>query len=530
MKRMYLLAVLTALAGVTLTGTATAATVSGVVVAKDPARHALGVASRGHVRTVRTARFARIAVGQRLTAIGATRTDGTFAARTVRSGARSRHVRFAAVVVRHEAARSRVIVSAGGLAFPLRLASRRSPAKASPGLAPGDKITVKADIEKSGLEAGKGDVKEVGKVELLKLAGIYLWKTKTGFDIAVLKRGLVHVRVPEGTEQPEFAAGDLVLIVVSVGDGAFTHAGGHTETKPGEKPKDKPKDEPREAVEIAGVLAEKGAGIITIVGDDSTVVCKVPAALDLSLFRTGEKVKAYCKKSAEALHLHWLKSERGQIKDDGRGEAWFSGTLSDAAGVTVKLEDESSVTCPLARPLDLSAFKAGDKVKLTCAFTGGKLAFASLRSEHASINADGEVGASGLISAIGSGSVSVGSLTCAMPAGLDVAGIAAGQKAALTCKAGDGALRMHSLQAGEVTLKSDGTAERYVYGTFAERGAETVTVKRDDSSTFSCSAPASLDLSKFAVGDRLKMRCLLREGAWRLSLLRSDKASIEVPL
>ncbi len=535
MKRICLVGVLAALAASTLTGTAAAGTVSGVVVAKDPARQALGVASRGQVRTVRTARFARVAVGQRLLATGSSLADGSFSARTLRVSGRAKHVRFGAVVVRHEAAKSRLIVSAGGLAFPLRLASLRAPASTSPGLAPGDKVTVDADVEKTGLEAGKGDVKETGTVELLKLAGIYLWKTKTGFDIAVMKRGLVHVQVPDGAELPELAAGDLLLIVVSVRGGAFTYVRGHTETKPGTE---KPKETPREAIEIGGVLAEKGAGSITVMGDGATVACTVPATLDLSLFKVGEKVKALCKKGADSMLLQWLKSERASISADGRGEAWFSGTLSEASatGVTIKLEDGTSVACPLAKAVDLSAFKPGDKVKLTCAFSGGKLAFASLRSELASTNADGsEVGASGLISALGGGSITLGrrdggSLSCTLPAGLDLGGIGVGHKATLTCKLSEGALRLHALQSGEVTLKADGTGERYVYGAFAERGADTVTVRRDDGSSFSCSAAAALDLSAFVVGDRLKMRCLLKEGTWRLSLLRSEKASIEVPL
>jgi hypothetical protein len=547
MKRLALLGAVAALAAVALPALATAGQLSGVVVAKDAARRSVAVATRGDVHTVRTARFGALKVGQRITATGAALGDGTFSARAVRAGGKAKEVRFRAVVVRHEAAKRRLIVSAGGTVFAFRFAT--GPSFASDGgLSPGDKVTVSADVKKHELEAHRGDVKETGHVEALKLEGIFLHQGQDSFDIAVVHRGLVHIRFKPGTELPDWKPGDIVFVVVSVGsDGAFAFVGGRTDGKPGDsKPGDDAKtgdhstgDLAKVDVEVYGVLTERSSAQVGVLREDgTTVACAVPAGLDLSLFRIGEKVKMFCRKRDAGLVLGWLKSERASIKDDGRGEAYFGGTLADAqsGAVSVRLEDGSLVTCPLAKALDLAAFKPGEKVKLTCLFREGKLVFGSLKSEFAYINSDGtEFGLYGVLTTASSGTISVqrsegGSLSCSLPAWLDVSAVAIGQKAMLGCKVREGVLVFASLTTGELWLKADGTGERTLYGTLVERGAETVTVKREDGSQVSCAAPASIDLSAFHAGDKVKMRCRLKEGQWRLWLLRSETATVEIPL
>src|SRR5687767_3115666 len=68
-----------AVVAVSLTGTATAATIKGVVVAKDAKRKALVTSTARGIRTVRAkGQFSRIKVGQRVVVNARPMADGTF--------------------------------------------------------------------------------------------------------------------------------------------------------------------------------------------------------------------------------------------------------------------------------------------------------------------------------------------------------------------------------------------------------------------------------------------------------------------
>jgi hypothetical protein len=608
MKRFVLLGAVVAVAAIALPSAAMAGRLSGVVVAKDAARRSVAIAVRGEVRTVRTTRFGVLEVGRRITATGAPVAGGTFAARTVKAGARLTQVQFRAVVVRHEAAKQRLIVSAGGTVFAFRLAGGRTFASDG-GLSPGDKITVSANVKKQELEAQHEDVKETGHVEALKLEGIFLHQGQDSFDIAVVHRGLVHIRFTPGSDLPEWKPGDIVFVVVSVGDGgSFTFVGGRTDGKPGEGTKPEPTivagtlsersatqvsvlredgttvtcavpvgwdlsvfsagekvymscrkgenglvllaiksanaavtgPKPPENQLVAGVLSDRNATQVTVQREDGTIVtCAVPPGWDVSVFAPGEKVQMYCKKTDGGLVLVSIKSERAWMSD-GKGGASFVGTLaevsgSSSGGVSLKTEDGRLVACAAPAGLDLSAFRAGDKVKLTCALRSGHFFISSLRSERAFINLEtSEVGLIGTLAERTSTSVTVNAdgatLHCTIATPVDLSLFTLGQKVSLSCKRTDGGLVYALLYADSVWVKADGTAERTVYGTFAERAESSVTVMLEGGPSLTCAAPSTVDLSAFHTGDKVKMRCRLGEGTWRLSLLRSETATVEVPL
>ena len=611
MKRMLLLGAVVALAAIALPSAAMAGRLSGVVVAKDAARRSVAVAARGEVRTVRTKRFGALMVGRRVTATGATLTDGTFAARTVKAGPRVTQVQFRAVVVRHEAAKQRLIVSAGGTVFAFRLAGGATFAS-DDGLSPGDQVTVSADVKKQELEAQHEDVKETGHVEALKLEGIFLHQGQDSFDIAVVHRGLVHIHFTPGTVLPEWTPGDVVVVVVSVGDeGSFTFVGGRTDGKPGDVTKPEPPrtteptvvagvlsersatqvsvlredgatvtcavpagwdlsvisagekvymscrkgenglvllaiksanaavtgPKPPENQLIAGVLSDRNATQVTVQREDgTTVTCAVPAGWDVSVFSPGEKVQMYCKKTDRGLVLVSIKSERAWMSD-GKGGAAFAGALAEVSGsgVSLRSEDGRLVGCAAPAGLDLSAFRPGDTVKLACALRSGHFFISSLRSERAFINLEtSEVGLTGVLAERTSTGVTVNAdgatLHCTIAAPADLSLFTLGQKVSLSCKRTDGGLVFALLYGDSVWVKADGTAERTVYGTFAERAESTVTVMLEGGVSLTCAAPSTIDLSGFHTGDKVKMRCRLREGTWRLSLLRSETATVEVPL
>src|SRR4051794_21610991 len=276
MKRLTLLGVVAAVAAIALPGMASAARLSGVVVAKDSARHTIAVASSGQVRTLRVARLGAVAVGRRVEVTGTRLADGTFRAQKVRQGAPAKSVSFGAVIVRNETASSRLIVSAGGTVFTVRYTGGPSFASDNPGLAPGDQVKVSADVDKGGLAAGEGDVKETGHVGQLKIEGIFLRGGQDGFDLAVVHRGLVRVHFKLGTPLPSWQAGDLIVLVVTVNDdGSFTPVTGREDARTGKgddgksgdsgKP-DPPKTDPPtgDTLTATGTLGDHAGGTVSV--------------------------------------------------------------------------------------------------------------------------------------------------------------------------------------------------------------------------------------------------------------------------
>src|SRR5690349_15689981 len=117
MKKLMLLGAVAALAASALPGAAAAGRFTGVVVAKDTARHTMAVVSGKQVRTVRVARTAQGAVGQRVNVTGTRLSDGTYKRTKVKPLGRATQVKFGAVVVSYNASKSQLIVSAGGTVF-----------------------------------------------------------------------------------------------------------------------------------------------------------------------------------------------------------------------------------------------------------------------------------------------------------------------------------------------------------------------------------------------------------------------------
>ena len=108
----------------------------GVVVAKDAARGTVAIASaNGSVRTIRVAQSRTLRIGNRLNLRGAALADGTVQATSLAVAGRARTTRLKAVVVRHQSAQKRLLVSAGGSTFVLRNARAR--VRRGAGLGPG---------------------------------------------------------------------------------------------------------------------------------------------------------------------------------------------------------------------------------------------------------------------------------------------------------------------------------------------------------------------------------------------------------
>ncbi|MDP9491264.1 MAG: hypothetical protein M3P42_03555 [Actinomycetota bacterium] len=522
----------TAIAGLLVVPNAAAASFSGVTVAKDSKRKAAVVVSGGTARTVRLAgRFGQVRLGQRVAVTATKRPDGTYDARRVRALGRAKHARFAAVVVKAE--RRRVILSAGGSVFAvgLRSGGRAMASTSAGGLATGDRVV--ASIGLSAAATWSTGMQETGRSKLVELEGIFLAKKGDGFDVAVVERGAVHVEVPEGAVLPDFEPGDQISMLVLIGkDGSFTFIRGKDESdhRPG-------KPHHKEGIQAEGVLAEKAAySVVVRTEGDTKVECAVPSGMDLSLFRVGERVKIHCVSRENRDVLIKIQSNYGWVKADGTGQLSVHGALSKGNGtVSVRREDGMTVSCSVPNGVDLSPFRAGERVKLHCNLGEGGFVFGSIYSESASLDEHGVllVYASGLLQARTDVPVTVrrpdGSMfSCNAPADFDLSYFTAGEPVSLTCRVDSGVNTLLRARSERYEVGADGSVELYLHGTLDAKTETSVTVRGSDGHTVTCQVPAGTDLSAFGVGISVKVHCHKRDGLFRLAYMKSESAVIEL--
>lgn len=195
---------------------ATASAFGAVVVAKNPTRHAVVVASRGGViRTVRATpkRYRALRAGQRLVFSAKRLHDGTFRAGTLRVRGAARHVFMRGTVVRQRA--SRYLLSAGGTLIGVRVSSHAF-ASAVGRHRPGDIVGGTVRVGPNGLTASS--FKTLGHEDGLELEGIFLGVSGNQLRLAVEHKGEVFVTIPAGFQLPSLTPGDEIELAVSVAD------------------------------------------------------------------------------------------------------------------------------------------------------------------------------------------------------------------------------------------------------------------------------------------------------------------------
>ena len=306
-----------AAAALVLPVSAGAANWTGVVIAKDQARHALVTASKGgKVRTVRARGAARYRLGQRLTLRARPLADGTFRSQTLRANGSARKALLRAVVVRNQRKAGRVLVSAGGTVFAVRTRSARSLAS-SRGPRPGDKISTTVTILGSGLQAGSLSV--TGHIALLELEGRFVKFADGILDLEISRGVIVHVRVPSQTfTLPEFTPGEKLEIIVAVSaDGTFMLI---SLQRDDEDDEGVDLDEDGE-IEITGTLTSLSPATVQT-SSGSGISCELPPGVDLAKlgFTTGSRAKMECEKVGERLVLKELKSNGHKFEADDDDE------------------------------------------------------------------------------------------------------------------------------------------------------------------------------------------------------------------
>jgi hypothetical protein len=312
MKRgfVYLFALSALLAMPSVAG---AAKWNGVVVAKDGARQAFVTTSRGGtMRTVRApARFASLRIGAKVVVRGLRLSDGTFRSQAVRRIGRSRLALLDAVVVRQNGNRGRTILSGGGTVFSMRGGEHHEP---------GDELQCLVKVKSHHLRAV--DCEDTGHADAMKLEGIFLDAAEGVLRIAVLKRGLVIVKVPDGVEVPAYEPGDLVVLLVSVGeDGSFTLVSSRGDV--GKDDDDGGVQYDDDGVSVVGMYKGVEAGLVYVRPEEGAkVACLVPEGADLNAFVLYEHVEMHCTLVEGKLVLASLESETASwpVDPDEPGE------------------------------------------------------------------------------------------------------------------------------------------------------------------------------------------------------------------
>jgi hypothetical protein len=452
-RYLLLLAVIVAALAVVLPATAGAATFRGVVIAKDSARKALVTASRnGTIRTVRLhGGFNRVGVG-RIVAVRASKLpDGTFSARSVRRLGKAGQARVTGTIV--SKLRARLVLSAGGSVFAMRLTGKAGQAAGS--LRTGDRVKGNASIRGGSLRTSEGDLKKCGHDGRLELEGIYLDTAGDGtIELAVVHRGRVFVHVPEGMEVPGFEAGDEIVLVVKVeADGSFTLVKAENED---DEDEDGGIDKPNKEFSVVGVLkvVTVAAVAVKVEGKDELFRCNVPKEFDLEGFEAGQRVYMTCKYGEGSFLLVALKK-----KDTETPPADYlavEGTLDsfDSSHVSVLVEGhEGPTTCNAPAWADLLGFAEGDEVKMYCKKLEGVWTLKALESSTAAISPEGGwFIVEGSILEVNTERVSLDAdghpspVTCAVMPGADLSGFHAGDAVTMKCKLFDGGFKLKLLE------------------------------------------------------------------------------------
>ena len=210
--------------------TAGAASFGGVVVARQPARHAVIVSTAGVVRTVHTHRLG-LAVGTRVAVRARRLADGTFSAASVVSHGRAKTARIHGVVARQ--LKTGYLVAAGHSMLAVR--TRRLADANAPSTAPATGTIVDVTVDTNDTELDEQDVQEQGQAQRIELEGTVAsitpaTATDPGELVLTVGKSTISVVLPPGTTLPStLAVGDRVELHATLAGDTFTLATSHEE-------------------------------------------------------------------------------------------------------------------------------------------------------------------------------------------------------------------------------------------------------------------------------------------------------------
>lgn len=355
-----------AAATVPATKPTSAATLKGVVVARERARGTLVVASaHGAVRTVRT--HATLRAGARVTARVTRLADGTYRASSVRARGTGRQARVHGVVVTITA--GRLVLSAGGSVFSVRRLRTLSARGGDGGAQPGDVVDATLSIDLESGDVGESSLQQVGQTDLVSLEGTISSVAADTLVLAVEEGAVTTITIPPSlTVPPEISVGDRVEVLAQVSAGTFTlvsiqddHAAaqsgsGASSTESGQS-----------QVEAEGIVSGVDAGSLTVQPEHgSAITLTVPNGFDVSGVQVGDRVHAKGALQPDGsiilVRLELQGSAEG-AQHSGRVEAEGPVTALGAGTITIQPEEGAPVVFTVPAGFDLSGVAVGDTVE-----------------------------------------------------------------------------------------------------------------------------------------------------------------------
>ena len=322
-------------------GAAPAAKTSGVVVAKDAARHTLVVASpHGKLTTIRTtaAKLRATRVGSRIAAWGSKLPDGSFHATRVQHKGASKHARIRATVLKVHG--TKLLLAGGGSVFGLRLARGAHVTAASrKSLSAGEKVD--ADVELSHGAIVGHDVAAVGTSVLIDFSGKVTALDATTLTVKTDDESTV-VAIPDGITLPSIVkVGSEVEIVASLSDSTLTLVALKLDGDAADSGDDGGSSVDGDSgVHVNGFVTALDSSSVTIQPGDSAspVTFAIPDGFELPAGLTaGSKVEARGTVVDSVLTLTKLKLQ-SDSGDDGSQEIETEGTVTahEPGSITIK--------------------------------------------------------------------------------------------------------------------------------------------------------------------------------------------------
>ncbi len=163
-------------------------------------------------------------------------------------------------------------------------------------------------------------------------------------------------------------------------------------------------------------------GSITVTAAPGTAgfawTCIVPVGIDVSAFAQNSRVKAVCRSTATGLVLtklrHKDKGDKVKIEARGTVAAGYTGAVGSLVGVNVVVTGVTDpITCGITDRTKIKGapIAAGDTVKVECKSKNGAIVAKKIKKKVAKVEAKGAL-------TLGTGTVTVGTVVCAIPLGM----------------------------------------------------------------------------------------------------------------
>jgi Cu/Ag efflux protein CusF len=177
---------------------------------------------------------------------------------------------------------------------------------------------------------------------------------------------------------------------------------------------------------------------------------------------------------------------------------------------------------------DLSDYAVGDPVVMWCKQIDGVWTLKEMKKVTDTPPPVVYLYAAGTITVLGDGTITIQGehdVSCDIPDGFDLTGYALGDRVGMYCMQVDGAWTLKALKKLDVP-----PAPTYVYatGSITALGDGSMTVQ-GDGEPVTCAVREDADLSGFAVGDHVSMKCVHTDAGLKLSQLESETASYTAP-